>query len=469
MPILTADQIVTQKHKRNFIQFGGARPGNPVAYAGQDAQYLAIQGVGLPESGGVDPIWVPDPRRIGSYTLVGRQITPPDLASATLLLPRAAWRDPAPARQKINCQFNLYELTGKCKDLSDFQAGWSDYVLIYSGAIVTDKDLGDRSAWDSDDAVEDSLSLVLSDVYPVGALGFGEDGAAQIDREVVDVVYGTQIQCGDCGPPNDGTRWAYAITKSSGAGSPALPAEVQYRVDGTANWIDLAITGIGATADPTAIDIVGDKLVVVVTSENAYYYATINAITGVPGSFTKVTAGFVASKAPADLYVAGPRATYFVGAGGYIYKSTDITAGVAVLNAGSATTNDLLRIHGAQDTLVAVGQGSTTLISNNNGQTWSTTPAAVSAIALAVGAVCVLDNLRVWVGTLNSGRLFSTQDGGATWQEKAFSDAGAGNLYDIVAATDEVIFSATRRPRRPRDYLPAGMAEPILPTAHRAS
>ena len=439
MPILTADQIVTQKHKRNFIQFGGARPGNPVAYAGQDAQYLAIQGVGLPESGGVDPIWVPDPRRIGSYTLVGRQITPPDLASATLLLRE---RHGAIPRQlgKINCQFNLYELTGKCKDLSDFQAGWSDYVLIYSGAIVTDKDLGDRSAWDSDDAVEDSLSLVLSDVYPVGALGFGEDGAAQIDREVVDVVYGTQIQCGDCGPPNDGTRWAYAITKSSGAGSPGLPAEVQYRVDGTANWIDLAITGIGATADPTAIDIVGDKLVVVVTSENAYYYATINAITGVPGSFTKVTAGFVASKAPADLYVAGPRATYFVGAGGYIYKSTDITAGVAVLNAGSATTNDLLRIHGAQDTLVAVGQGSTTLISNNNGQTWSTTPAAVSAIALAVGAVCVLDNLRVWVGTLNSGRLFSTQDGGATWQEKAFSGAGAGNLYDIVAATDEVIF-----------------------------
>ena len=95
-------------------------------------------------------------------------------------------------------------------------------------------------------------------------------------------MYGTQIQCGDCGPPNDGTRWAYAITKSSGAGSPGLPAEVQYRVDGTANWIDLAITGIGATADPTAIDIVGDKLVVV-ASENAYYYATINAITGVPG------------------------------------------------------------------------------------------------------------------------------------------------------------------------------------------
>ena len=102
----------------------------------------------MPESGGVDPIWNPDPRRIGSYTLVGRQITPPDLASATLLMRE---RHGAIPRQlgKINCQFNLYEPTGKCKDLSDFLAGWSDYVLIYSGAIVTDKDLGDRSAWDS--------------------------------------------------------------------------------------------------------------------------------------------------------------------------------------------------------------------------------------------------------------------------------------------------------------------------------
>ena len=124
------------------------------------------------------------------------------------------------------------------------------------------------------------------------------------------------------------------------------------------------------------------------------------------------------------------RAQPSLGAGGYIYKATDITAGVAVLSAGSATTNDLLRIHGAQDTLVAVGQGSTTIISANNGQTWGAAPAAVSAIALAVGAVLVLDNLRFWVGTLNSGRLFSTQDGGNTWQEKTFSGSGSGNLYD---------------------------------------
>ena len=68
-----------------------------MAYAGQDAQYLAIQGVGVPESGGLTDL-EPDPRRVGQYTLVGRQITPPDLASATLLM-RERRLNPAPARQ----------------------------------------------------------------------------------------------------------------------------------------------------------------------------------------------------------------------------------------------------------------------------------------------------------------------------------------------------------------------------------
>jgi len=77
MPKPNSDEIITQKHKRNFIQFGGAGPENVVKYAGQDAQYIAIDGVSLPESGGIDPIFVPDPRRQGAYRLVGRSITPP--------------------------------------------------------------------------------------------------------------------------------------------------------------------------------------------------------------------------------------------------------------------------------------------------------------------------------------------------------------------------------------------------------
>lgn len=436
MPNPLANDVVTYKHKRNFIQFGGPRPNNLIRYAGQDAQYLSIEGVGVPESGGIDPIWVPDPSQAGKYRLVGRKITPPDLASATLKMLEKHGSIPRQLT-RIGCSFNLYELTGDCGDLSDFLNGWSDYILVYSYGLVTDKDLGTRSAWDSDEQVEDSLSLTLADVYPIGALSFGEQAAAQVDREVADVVYGGKEQCGDCGPQDDGTQLIYAVTKSSGAGSPGLPGEVIYSTNGGGTWTELAITGLGATADPSAIDIVGTKLVVLVPSELAYYYAEINANTGVPGTFTKVTTGFVAAKGPTDLYVVGTREVYFSGSGGYVYKATDIAAGVTVVNAAAATTQDLLRIHGAGETIVASGKASTVIRSINRGATFAITTANPSAVATDVLGLAVLDKNRIWV-TLATGRTVYTINGGETWTLVGHADAGTGVSRDIVFVNDEV-------------------------------
>lgn len=437
MPKIQADEVITQKHKRNYIQFGGPRPNNVARYAGQDAQYMKIEGVGVPESGGVDPIWVADPRRIGQYRLVGRKITPPDLASATLVLLERHGSIPKQLLRQ-GCAFNLYEATGECKDLSDFLGGWTDHVLIYSGAITTGKDLGDRSGWDSDDQIEDSLDITLADVYPVGALAFGEQAATQVDREVVDIAYCSSEQCGDCGPADDGSQRIYAVTKSSGGGSPGLPAEVIYSVDGGLNWSQANITGMGASEDPAGIDCAGDKLIIF--SGTAIYWATINSNTGAPGTFTKVTTGIAASKDLTDVYVASPREIYFSALGGYIYKSTDITGGVTVLNAGAVTTADLFRIHGYQDTLALVGASSTVLKSVNRGSTFAATDASPSGLPLDIRAVFVMDKNRFWVGTSASGRLFYTLNGGASWTEKSFSGSGSGNLYDIVAASDEVLF-----------------------------
>lgn len=436
MPKLTADEIVTSKHIRSFIQYGGPLPANLPAYYGQDAQYMIVEGVTSPELGGIEPTYVHDPRRTGAYRLVARKISPPDLASATFkflekhgAIPRQLMKQP--------CVFNTYQNVGKCKDPSDFLAGWSDYVLIYSRALTTNKDLGNRGQWDGDDQMETSIEASLSAIYPVGALAFGEKAAAQIDREVVDIVYGSDVQCGDCGDADDGTSRIYAVTKSSGGGSPGLPAEVIYTLDGGANWLEATITGIGATADPVAIDKVGDKLVVVVASENAYYWATLT--NGIPGTFTKVTTGFVANKQPNDIYVAGPREVYLVGNGGYVYKSTDITAGVEVIDAGSATTNNLLRVRGIDETIVATGAASTVIYSQNRGLTFATVSNAPSTISTDITAVEVLEAKRWWVGTGLGRVLYTTNSGETAWTEKTFEGAGSGSVKDIVAATDEVI------------------------------
>lgn len=438
MPKLTADEIVTQKHIRSFIQYGGPLPANEVAYYGADAQYLVIEGVGSPELGGIEPTYVHDPRRIGAYRLVARKITPPDLPSATFKFLEKHGAIPR-ALGQLNCNFNAYQNVGKCVDPSDFLAGWTDYVLIYSRALVTNKDLGTRTAWDSDDQIEDSLETMLASIYPIGALSFGEKAAAQVDREVVDIVYGSNLQCGECGDSDDGTNRIYAVTKSSGAGSPGLPAEVIYTVDGGLTFQETSITGIGASADPVAVDVVGNKLVVVVNSENAYYWAELSTV-GVPGTFTKVTTGFVTNKNPNDIYVAGPREVYIVGNGGYVYKATDITAGVTVINDGSATTNNLLRVDGIDNTIVATGASSTVIYSNNRGATFATVSNSPSAISTDITAVEVLDDRRWLVGT-GLGRIVTTVNGAeSAWVEKSFDGAGSGTIKDIVAATDEVIY-----------------------------
>jgi hypothetical protein len=95
----------------------------------------------------------------------------------------------------------------------------------------------------------------------------------------------------------------------------------------------------------------------------AYYYTDINQLTGVPTSanWVKMTTGFInaATRGANDIFVVSPNEIYFPADGGYIYKSTDITQGVAVNNAAANGTNNLTRMHGYGSTYVAVGASAT--------------------------------------------------------------------------------------------------------------
>jgi len=437
MPKLNVDEIVTQQHKRAYIQWGGPRPNNPVAFAGQDAQYMSITGVELPEAGGYDPINVGDPSTAKRFKNIGRMSTAPDLATATLTfyekhgyLPRQLFK---------NCPFTAYEVTGTCMDLSDMYNGVTDYMLVYSLGLISTKNLGDRVSFSDDNPIGDDLSVSLSDVYPVGPLGFGDNALTLIDREVLDVTYGNRQTCGNCGPENDGSKQIYAITRSSG-GSPGLPAELIYTVDGGANWAQASITGIGATEDPNHIEVVGSRLVVLSptaasATQGGYYWADIDPDTGIPGTWTKVTTGFVASAQPRSMFMLTPREVFFCGDAGYIYKSTDITSGVVVNSAGAATTQNLSRIYGSADALLAVGAAGTVVRTTNRGATWATTQVAPTTSGLQAGFL--FDQRRFWVGSVN-GYIWYTLDGGKTWTRKGFAGEGTGQVFDIQFATEEI-------------------------------
>lgn len=432
-----ADIVITQGQKRIFRQPGGARPNNPVKYAGKDTQFLSIQGATRPIRGGVDPIYVPDPDNAKEYLQVGRAKSAPDLPTFDLMVLENHGGIPFQLSDLI-CPQTFYINSGKCKSLSDFLRGWSSYVEIYADAEPSEGvDMGDRTSWDSDDQIEDTISHTAARIYAIGQVSFGPKATTQVDREVIDIVYGSTAECGDCGPQDTGTNRMYAVVKSSGSGSPGLPGEVVYSVDGGLTWNEVNIDSFGATEDPVAIDMVGDYLVVV--GSGAYYYALINRYTGAPGTFTKVSSGFVTNKAPNDIYVLSPREVYFVGNGGYIYRSTEITSGVSVISAGAVTTSNLYRIKGdGFNTVVAVGASDSIVRSLDRGNNWSTpVDTTVAGINVDLTAIEVLSELRWWIGS-GTGRVYYTLNGGNSYVHMGFSGAGAGSINDIVFATDEV-------------------------------
>jgi len=187
---------------------------------------------------------------------------------------------------------------------------------------------------------------------------------------------------------------------------------------------------------------VGRYLVVLFSdaTTGGYFYSEINSITGVPSStWTKVTTGFVSSKQPNDMWVNNAREVWFAGAGGYIYRSTSITTGVSVLDAGNAVATDLQRIHGSDELIVAVGDGGKVVVSLNRGETFATTTADPTANGLQ--AVSVVGNYLWWTADDNGG-IFYSQDQGASWTTASFPST-VNEVFDILFVTPEVGYIST--------------------------
>jgi hypothetical protein len=444
MPKLTKDVVLTQQHVRGFVTYGRPRPGNAARYYGvQGSPYFFVGGVSNPVQGDISPINVPAVRKRKAYEQVGRTVEPPALGEYELMvghkhgtLPRVLGGGLA------GCPITTTLTAGRCKDPSDLNRGYESYLYIMANGEATERDLGDMFPQDSDEIIQTTLTVVTDEQYGVAPLAFGAQADGEINAEVIDVTYGWPQDCDDCG---DGTEWIYAITRPIG-GSPTFQAEVVYSTDGGVTWANVTITGLSAAAVPTAIDVVGGYLVVLVNSAEAHYWAPIDPDTGAPGAWTAVTAGYVSSAGPRDLWVASPTEVWIVGDSGYIYRSRDITASVTPIVAGTLTAQSYRRVHGVESTIVAVGASGEIAITLNGGATWAT-PQTTFPINGTLTAVAVKDETHFWVaggsGGAGSGRLFYTLNGGKAWLEDTEATASAAlEIQDIVFPTDHVGYVA---------------------------
>jgi hypothetical protein len=410
---------------------------------------LNIENSTLP-LGDVAPINVQNPDQFKDFAQVSEEVSPPDFDTFTVNFLEYHGGIPRQLYDMRNCITTFYEITGKCKDPSVLTRNVSDYVKVLSNGKPTTITPG-GGAFDADSMVQDDLDFTaLTGVYLVAGLPVGEKASAEVASEVIDIIYGSRVRCSNCGPNDNGTTLIYGVLNNTVA-SPGIGPSIIYSLDGGLTWTVIAINGATSNDIPKAIDLVGQTLIVVFNdgATGGYFAATINDITGIPGTFVKVTTGFVSGNGPNDVYVANPREIYFAGDGGYVYKSESILNGVSVLDAAATTTDNLNRIDGQEETVVAVGDGAAVIYSTNRGSTFSA--ASTAPTSFSIDALVVLDEFRWWVGDSEGDISWTNNRAETAWNEVVLPPTTAGTIatvQDIIFPTDEVgyIVAATAGP-----------------------
>lgn len=338
----------------------------------------------------------------------------------------------------IGCGVDAQVHFGKCADPTDFNTFTKAVVL--EGAYISDWSTDDLGAMESGERnpVTETGTISSKDVYEILRLTFTEAAATIVTNEVLDVVICDTVACGECDEDSSGCQHIYAITSAAG-GSPGTPPDIVFTVDGS-NWYADDIDSLGAAEDPSAIDCVGDYIVVVSNASGSAHYALKSEVNDVDfdETWTEIATGFVG--APNDCHRAvGGRYLYVVGDSGYVYRTDDITSGVTVLDAGVATVQNLNRVFALSDEfVVAVGNNGTVLYTED-GVSWGEVGGPVAGAVLSAVAV---QSETVWFVGSTAGNLYYTVDQAANWTAKGFPGSGTGSVYDVAFANMSVGYLA---------------------------
>jgi hypothetical protein len=339
------------------------------------------------------------------------------------------------------CSSDIHLNLGQCQDVSLFNE--FEKKLILEKTKVTNYATDELGALSSDERaqVNETADISMREWYEVLKLGFASRAGSIVTNEIVDVVICDSASCGDCEDPSDGCEKIFAVSIAAG-GSPSTPADVVFSIDGGVNWYAVDIDTMGAADSPTGIACVAGYVVVIDETSNSLHYADIDDFDTTPDpTWTEVTTGFVASKQPQDIWSLGSVA-FIAANGGYVYKLTDPTAGVTVLEAGTVLTDDLNAIHAISESkIIAVGNASA-ILKSENGVTFTeiTPPTGVGVDYNAVWIKANNDS-EWWLGT-SGGTLYYTVNNGVTFTAKGFSGSGAGVIYDIAFASKSVGYLA---------------------------
>lgn len=415
---------------RVFLIEGGARPDHVPSYKSCLRMMAVSQGFG-----DIERIECPDPYKYGGFiekaqikgaterpttSLEGRY--PQDMLSDLMKLARKG------------CAFDVQLHTGTCQDPSSFNE--YDKALILESAYLTNYSTEDLGALQSGDnaVINETSDISATDAYEVVPLSVANRTPTLVVNEVVDTILCDNVSCGDCEEESAGCEKVYAVTNGT-SGSPASVPDFLYTLDGGATWLVHDVDGLSNLA--TAIECLGDYVFIVSNAANNISYALKSEMDGVTDpAFTQVATGFVVGGEPVDAWSTGQYA-FIVGDNGYVYGMSDPTAGVEVLDAGVADTDNLVCVHGLSADFAVAGGENGALIFTVDGATWASAPTSPVGIGVTINTIWV-KSTTIWFVGASNGNLYVTYNQGVTWTLVSFSGSGAGSVESIVFPTNSV-------------------------------
>lgn len=418
---------------RVFVIRGRARPDHEPDYQG-----CTMAGPIDQSLGDVTPIKCPSPDRFGVFDEVGfiqgEEGRPTTSLTALYSIDLVTTLEEL---KRLRCPYDVHVNFGTCTDPTEddtFQK-----KVIFEQSISTNygtDELGAMSDADESQINEttDVSAKEFFSVVPLTPVVRGED---VVTNPLNDVAICGAPECGDCDDENNGCEVIYAVGASS-PGSPGTAPDVIWSTDQAATLNSDEITTLDNTEDGDALGCVGDYVVVVSNGDGGIHFklkSDINA--GTAALWTRNATNIAAGGEPNDIWSVGTFA-FIVGDGGYIYGLSNPIAGVTVLDAAQATTENLAAVHALnRNFAVAVGANGT-VIRTENQSTWA---AVTAAGADALQCIWIKDERTWWVGN-DQGLIYYTLDGGTTWTLFTNVPVTLTTVEDIAFHNDSVGYIA---------------------------
>lgn len=412
---------------RVWLTVGGSSPGRtPVLLPLAKAGALRWPGAAATK------LEVPDPNQHNEFRVAANIAPARQYPTITAVNRKGDRPSLLLALRRQQCPVTIQIHFGECGHPGDFDKGWETIMTVVEGAVATDYTSGDMGAYQSSDrgAIDETITLEGQIAFDVGKIGFSSKAASESTKPYVGVVVCDAPTCaGLCGSGSDGCQAIFAVTQPLG-GSPSASAGVTWTMDDWSTSAQAFVTAL-SSATPTGLACAGRNLVVICESRASLAYADISDIFADDEMWAEVTTGFVASHGPRAVYAYAPNQIFFVGAGGYIYSSSNIEAGVAVDDEGDTTTEDLNAVHSPDGRVVIVGgDNDTIMLSTDGGQSYSLLNPTGEGDDITT--VLALSASELLVGTAGH-QLFRSQNGGITWVEVTFPGSGTGTKVAKLA------------------------------------